>query len=73
MATCRVDENNISQKNTAFLGMGQFFSCCSQFNYNLSVIYGQERTNRRDKQAEHEIIDITKHFEYTHDKSPPMV
>src|SRR6266702_1436778 len=35
MATSCMDENNISHKSTAFLGVGQFFSCCSPFNYNL--------------------------------------
>jgi hypothetical protein len=28
----------------AFLGVGQFFSCCSPFNYNLLLLYGQEHT-----------------------------
>jgi hypothetical protein len=37
MATPCVDENNILRKSTAFLGMGQFFSCCSPFNYNLVI------------------------------------
>ncbi len=38
MATSCVGENNISHKSTAFLGVDQFFSCCSPSNYNLLLI-----------------------------------
>src|SRR5260370_12560050 len=44
MATSCVDENNISHKSTAFLGVGQFFSCCSPFNCNLLLIVVQTTT-----------------------------
>jgi hypothetical protein len=42
VATSCVDENNISHKSTALLGVGQIFYYCSPVNYNLLLTDAEE-------------------------------